>query len=61
MDFEITEEIEQQLKHQGIAALQAADGEIFVLTTEMLARLTKAAQSNAQGRVIVFVKRRPSA
>jgi hypothetical protein len=55
----IVADSEYQLETQGIATYKVSDGEVFVFSTALLEKLLK--QSQAQGKVIVFVKARPKA
>lgn len=53
---DLTEDIEYQLKAQGVASYKVDDGEVFVFSTAVLEKLLE--QSKDKGRVIVFVKTR---
>jgi hypothetical protein len=53
------EDIEVQLKTQGVASYKVDDGEVFVFSTAILEKMLE--QSRDQGKVIVFVKTRPGA
>jgi hypothetical protein len=59
--FDLNEEIEAQLAHQGVAAIRVEDGEVFILTVDMLDRLRAAADERGTDRVVVFVKTRSDA
>ena len=59
MSDDINEDVEAQIAVSGVAAYKVSDGEVFVFTKEILAGLLEASQES--GRVIVFIKTRPSA
>ncbi len=59
MSDDVNEDVEAQIEVQGMAAYKVSDGEVFVFTTEILAGFLEASQES--GRVIVFIKTRPSA
>ncbi len=55
----ISEDVEAQIAAQGVASYKVSDGEVFVFTSAVLEGFLEAARE--KGRVIVFVKTRPSA
>ena len=59
MSDDINQDVEAQLQAQGVAAYKVSDGEVFVFTKETLQGLLEASQES--GRVILFIKTRPSA
>jgi hypothetical protein len=59
MSSGLSEDIEMQLKTQGVASYKVDDGEVFVFPTATLEKLLEA--SKKEGKVIVFVKTRPGA
>jgi len=59
MSDDINQDVEAQIEAQGMAAYKVSDGEVFVFTKEILASFLEASQES--GRVIVFIKTRPTA
>ena len=55
---DLHDDIEVQIESQGVASYKVDDGEVFVFTTQLLEKMLE--QSKAQGRVIIFVKTRPT-
>jgi len=56
---DIADDVEYQLKTQGVASYRVSDGEVFVFSTATLEKLLE--QSRTAGKVIVFVKTRETA
>lgn len=54
MDLELSEDIERQIEAQGAAIYKVSDGEVLVLTVNLLQRLLSVA---SEDRVILFIKR----
>lgn len=54
MDLELSEDIERQIEAQGAALYKVSDGEVLVLTVNLLQRLLSIA---SEDRVILFIKR----
>lgn len=54
MDLELSEDIERQIEAQGAALYKVSDGEVLVLTVNLLQRLLSVA---SEDRVILFIKR----
>ena len=54
----LIDDIAVQLEQQGVASYKVGDGEVFMFTTAILEKMLE--QSRAQGKVVVFVKTRPS-
>ncbi len=52
------EDVEFQIKQQGVASYKMVDGEVFVLTTATLERLLTKAIESGKGRCVLFVKTR---
>jgi hypothetical protein len=54
----LAEDIKMQIETQGVASYKVSDGEVFVFTSALLEKLLE--KSREQGRVVVFVKTRPT-
>ena len=53
-EVSLSENLEEQLRMQGVASYRVDDGEVFVFTKETLETLLESARE--RGRVIVFVQ-----
>jgi hypothetical protein len=60
-ETDLGDEVMEQIKQQGTASFKVADGEIFVFTTKTLETLLARSIESGDGKVLVFVKTRPTA
>ncbi len=56
-DIDLKAILQNQLDTQGVGCITVKDGQVFAFTKAVLERLLVNANSNADGLVVVFVKR----